>query len=324
MWLKEWSKLMDWLGNKEKRQEIQELFEAYTDSVLSTQLNSYMAPHNDTFSFTKCEECFEDMENCSNQDLRNLRTRTGETEFGEKSIICCTNKECNIKLSSEEITMKNINKVINNTGHKTDQSPFNYDHMQTNGSRRSKYNVALEIKLMNMLKEEMINPKNRVPKFESKAYAEKCFCTSALRNLHKSKHVPNCFKRKEYECRYKVPTKSCNSTQVIYEDNTVDWYEWNGTAGTRNLFVTEHKRSHVDAFANRHNEIASVVFGSNTNIILGVLGGAMLYVALYASKNTHDEDVKDYAEAGVKMIQKVTATYGEDFDDVDDLQRKQR
>ena len=123
------------------------------------------------------------------------------------------------------------------------------------------------------------------------------FWTSVLRNLHKSKHVPNCFKRKEYECRYKVPTKSCNSTQVIYEDNTVDWYEWNGTAGTHNLFVTEHKRSHVDAFANRHNEIASVVFGSNTNIILGVLGGAMLYVALYASKNTHNEDVKNYAEA---------------------------
>ena len=60
---------MDWLGNKEKRQEIQELFEAYTDSVLSTQLNSYMAPHNDTFSFSKCEECFEDIKHCSNQDL---------------------------------------------------------------------------------------------------------------------------------------------------------------------------------------------------------------------------------------------------------------
>ena len=132
------------------------------------------------------------------------------------------------------------------------------------------------------------------------------------------------FKPKEYECRYKVPTKSCDSTVVIYEDNTVDWYAWDGTIGTRNLFITEHKRSHVDAFANRHNEIASVVFSSNTYITLGVLGGAMLYIALYASKNTHDEDVKDYAEAVVKMIQKVTAAYGEDFDDEDDLQRKQR
>ena len=196
--------------------------------------------------------------------------------------------------------------------------------MYTYGSRRSKYNVALEIKLMNMLKEEMINPRNQIPKFESKAYAVKCFCTSSLRNLHNSCHVPKCFKPKEYECRHKVPTKSCAHTEVIYENNTVDWNNWDGTAGTRNLFITNHKRSHVDAFANRHNEIASVVFGSNTNIILGVLGGAMLYVALYASKNTHDEDVQDYAENGVKMIQKVTAAYREDLDEEDDLQRKQR
>ena len=143
---------MDWLGDQQKRQEVQESFETYTDSVLSTQLNSYMAPHDATFSFSKCEECLEDIKHCSNQDLRNLRTKTGETEFGGKSIICCTNEECNIKLSSEEITMKNINKVISNICHKTNQSPFNYNHMLTYGSRWSKCNVALEMKLMNMLK----------------------------------------------------------------------------------------------------------------------------------------------------------------------------
>ena len=60
--------------------------------------------------------------------------------------------------------MKNINKVITNIGHKIDQSPFNYDRMHTYGSRQRKYNVALEIKLMNMLKEEMINPRKSNPK----------------------------------------------------------------------------------------------------------------------------------------------------------------
>ena len=326
VWLKEWSKLMDWLGNQEKREEIQALFETYTDSVLSTQINSYMAPYDSTFTFSKCEEpeCSGAMQHCSDQDLRNLRTRTGETEFGGKSIICCKNEACKVKLTSEEITMKNIKKVINNIGHKTDDSPFNYEHMHTHGSRRSKYNVALNISLMNKLQKEMINPRNAIPKFGSKAYAEKCFTTSCLRNLHKSSHVPKCFKYKEYECRYNIPTKSCDSTKVLFDNKTVDWYDWHGTAGTRNLFATEHKRNHIDAFANRHNEIASVVFGSNTNVILGMLGGAMLYVALYASKNAHDEDVKDYAEAGVKMIQKVTASYGEELDTDDNLQRKQR
>ena len=64
--------------------------------------------------------------------------------------------------------MKNIKKVINNIGHKTDNSPFNYEHMHTHGSRRSKFNVALDITLMNKLKREMINPKNAIPKFGSK------------------------------------------------------------------------------------------------------------------------------------------------------------
>ena len=60
-------------------------------------------------------------------------------------------------------------------------------------------------------------------------------------------------------------------------------------------------------FSDRHNGIASVVFGSNKHVILGMREGVILDVALYASKYTHDETVKDYAEAGLKMIQKVTA-----------------
>ena len=125
-----------------------------------------MAPYDPTFTFSKCEEpeCSGAMQHCSDQDLRNLRTRTGETEFGGKSIICCKNEACKVKLTSEEITMKNINKVVNNIGHKTDDSPFNYEHMHTHGSRRSKYNVALNISLMNKLKEEMINPRNAIQK----------------------------------------------------------------------------------------------------------------------------------------------------------------
>ena len=63
-------------------------------------------------------------------------------------------------------------------------------------------------------------------------------------------------------------------------------------------FFINNQQIHVDAFANRHNEITSVIFNSNTNVILGILGGCMIYVALYTTKNTHDEDIKDYAKAG--------------------------
>ena len=56
---------------------------------------------------------------------------------------------------------------------------------------------------------------------------------------------------------------------------------------------------------NRHSEIISTIFNSNTNVILAIVGGAMMYVALYASKDTHEEDVSDYARAGNAIIKKL-------------------
>ena len=80
---------------------------------------------------------------------------------------------------------------------------------------------------------------------------------------------------------------------------------WHGLEGKRNFFFINNQRLHVDAFANQHNEITSVIFNSNTNIILGILGGCMIYVALYTTKNTHNEDIKDYANAGKLMMRKL-------------------
>ena len=78
----------------------------------------------------------------------------------------------------------------------------------------------------------------------------------------------------------------------------------------------------MDAFANRHNEITSVIFNSNTNVILGILGACMIYVALYTSKNTHNEDIKDYAKAGKLMMRRIMAEYGDKLDQLDNAERK--
>jgi len=73
----------------------------------------------------------------------------------------------------------------------------------------------------------------------------------------------------------------------------------------------------VRAFANKHNEITSVIFNSNTNVILEILGACMIYVALYTTKNTHDEDIKDYANAGKLMLRKIMDEYGDDVKRLD-------
>ena len=48
----------------------------------------------------------------------------------------------------------------------------------------------------------------------------------------------------------------------------------------------------------------------------------MIYVALYTSKNTHDEDIKDYAKAGKQMMRRIIAEYGDKLDQLDDAERK--
>ena len=79
----------------------------------------------------------------------------------------------------------------------------------------------------------------------------------------------------------------------------------------------------MDAFTNKYNEITSVIFNSNTNVILGILGACMLYVALYTTKNTHDEDIKDYANAGKLMMRKIMKEYGDNLEHLDDNERKE-
>ena len=75
---------------------------------------------------------------------------------------------------------------------------------------------------------------------------------------------------------------------------------------------------------NRHSEIISTIFNSNTNVILAIVGGVMMYVALYTTKDTHEEDVSDYARAGNAIIKKIVAEYGDTLDTKDDEQRTKR
>ena len=105
--------------------------------------------------------------------------------------------------------------------------------------------------------------------------------------MHKAEHTKTCFKKKgQHEGRCNIPNKKCATTELLFNNIDTEWFNWDGSEGTRNLFLINNERIHVDAFANKHNEITSVIFNSNTNVIPGILGACMLYVALYTTKNT--------------------------------------
>ena len=122
IWLKKWSNIMDAISDPNRKQEVEDIFTQYANQITSTKLNAYMEGYGTPkpFDFSQCHECNLGMEVCSDQDLRNLRTKLGQTQFGNKNIIFCRN--CNCGLSSEEIAMKNIWQVVTNMGYKTEES----------------------------------------------------------------------------------------------------------------------------------------------------------------------------------------------------------
>ena len=213
---------------------------------------------------------------CCNQGLRNMRTKDGETEFGGKAIMKC--QTCGTCITSENIAMKNIDKLIY-IGKPSEYSRLNYESLYTCGRKRSKYNAAIQVTNMKMQLEEMGKTKV-TPKYKTDKYSEKCFLTGVSKQLHKAEHTKTCFKKKrQHEGRCNIPNKKCRTTELLFDNQDTEWYNWHGLEGKRNFFFINNQRIHVDAFANCHNEITSVIFNSNTNVILGILGACMIYVA---------------------------------------------
>ena len=90
---------------------------------------------------------------CSDQGLRNMRAKGGETEFGGKAIMKCQN--CCTSITSEDIVIENINERFS-IGVPSEKSRLNYKSLYTRGHKRSKYNAAIEVTNMKMQLEEMV------------------------------------------------------------------------------------------------------------------------------------------------------------------------
>ena len=72
---------MDTISDPNRKQEVEDIFIQYADQITSTKLNAYMEGYDTPkpFDFSQCHECNLDMEVCNDQDLRNLRTKLGQT-----------------------------------------------------------------------------------------------------------------------------------------------------------------------------------------------------------------------------------------------------
>ena len=70
-----------------------------------------------------------------------------------------------------------------------------------------------------------------------------------------------------------------------------------GDNNDRIPFLTETKRHCFDVFMNNYHPDLSLALGSNTNMQCGMDGAHVIYVTMYASKSTVNED--SYAAAQI-------------------------
>ena len=73
-----------------------------------------------------------------------------------------------------------------------------------------------------------------------------------------------------------IPCRACNSTKIVFDEKLTNWFDWKGNSNARQLFIYGHKRRQDGCFVNIHNEIASMVFQCNTNVVAGVDGGSIM------------------------------------------------
>ena len=269
----------------------------YAGKIMTTKM------HSAAELKCSCGSSLQNMTNCIDQDLRNLRSFEGKSSFGGQTISMCST--CEKKYTSNELATIAVDKElgINITENDTnDNALFDDDALWFKSSVRSKRQTLMELHIMH----EFITQQkeNKVRPQESEEYRKTNFIVTALRNLHSSEHCRKCF-TKDFECRMKIPKRQSQSESVTFEEKVTPWCTWKGEEVGRNLFIFEGKRTHKDSYVNIYNEIASICVGCNTNVINAIDGGSVIYVTCYVSKNTQKDDKKAYSEAARIMIRKL-------------------
>ena len=93
-----------------------------------------------------------------------------------------------------------------------------------------------------------------------------------------------------------------NRTSLKETGETMEWFDWDGTATKRRLFEITLKRGEFDTFANTFCQVISKSnLMCNSNIQLLMPGPHVMYVTKYASKGNAAEESEDFEFTTKKM-----------------------
>ena len=115
------------------------------------------------------------------------------------------------------------------------------------------------------------------------------FACNVQSNAHFVNHATRCFK-KGLECFANLPDSPCEFTEILFNDEFDDWYDWKGMNKRRSMFSIRPKRNIEDCFGNTHSPFLTSILGCNTNVLCGLTGPIVMYVTGYSVKSQQKEE----------------------------------
>ncbi|KAG7337208.1 hypothetical protein IV203_013847 [Nitzschia inconspicua] len=237
-----YNELIEGLSTPEGQEEYVKKVSKYVDRVMSTRLHGFnprSVPNACNNDCTSVDQGIEGYLKCTTQDLRQLRTKHGETSFGGKKLLWCPT--CNVKVSSEDLTFKRLKRYFGNALLGENET------LWSTSRHLSKCRLLMEMEVLHAMLPSECQAQVQLERFAPSSRLK--FIVTALRNLHRSEHCPSCFK-KGHECRMKIPYFPSTETFIKFDDKFTKWFDWKGNDVSRPLSICVAKRAHVDAFVN--------------------------------------------------------------------------
>jgi soluble cytochrome b562 len=293
IWIKDWSKLLKGLYSidMEVRSEAALELAEYADHVVSTKCFGLDAD-KPTHVYTSIGPRFEEtatshhcdkpkMIPCEVQKLRNMRYKYCGNTKKDKSITSC---ECCKEMFSNSLLVDNVLNSI-----------------------CTKLNIEMseEQTMKNMRVLLLSENAHLLDNLSAISSSSKEFLLQIIRNMHKERHTFTCFKKND-ECRSGVPNRPCDKTKVHFiEEDSILWYDWNGTARSRTPYMLEMERHPLDVFMNQYNPTTSRLLQCNTNVQLGIDGAHIMYCTCYACKSNKKEEKQSMIDACEGLLRTV-------------------
>ena len=304
LWLDGWNELLQKLYSDDlnRRRAGENELATYVDHILSNKLFGIprsVGNENDVGGtnvgeyYNSCHECMEsddgssfEFRPCPVQKLRNMRYKFWPKSAKQnRSVVSCT--KCSAHFDTTDLLRTTLNKLKGTDIDDGDCENF--------------------LRLLVLRDQVGLSANNSKVPHRLDLDEARTFVVAASKNVHDTRHKSSCFKH-GCSCRFNIPNRPSDATKVhFFDEHKLSWCTWDGRKHERSPFFVEPSRHPMDVFMNNYHPLTSNLFGSNSNVQVGIDGAHIMYCTCYSSKTTRVEDKQTFVSALEGLVRRIKA-----------------